>query len=106
MHELLMALPEQKRQDMARIATQFDHETRQRREQLAEERKKAAYLLGAEPFDKTAYMNQIDLIQKLRREVTQDTAEALAGIVAQCTADERRKLAEKLIERQNQSGGE
>ena len=102
LHEMVTVLPEQKQQELSPIVEQSDHDIKQLREQLSEEHREAAHLLEAEPFDKTAYQSQIDAIQKLRLQIGQNMADALARIAAQCTQEERRKLADKLIERQNQ----
>ena len=103
MHDLVMTLPEKKQQDLEKTIAQFDHDIKQLRDQLLDERKKAVHMIAAEPFNRDAYFVQIAVIQKVRAQITQNIAETLSHIIGQCTDEERKDMADKLIERLNQT---
>ena len=87
------ALPEQQRELFLTAMKQVEAQNKPLRAQLAKARKESLRLLRAEPFDRAAYMTQVERIQELRGQMLHTMAEAMAGLAGQFTAEERATLA-------------
>jgi len=73
-----------------------EQDTGELREQLSDAYKKAANLLKIEPFDKKAYLTQMQEIHRLRGQIMQRMAEAIAALAEQSTPEEKMTLADML----------
>jgi uncharacterized membrane protein len=96
MKEMSMTLPADQRERFETSMQQAEQDTGERRQQLSDARKKAAEILKAEPFDKKAYLAQMQEIQKLHGEIMQHMMETMAQLAEQSTPKERAALADML----------
>ena len=97
LHDLTAVLPEEKREKFEKPVAMYEHDAKQWRDQLTNERKKAAAIIQAKSFDKDAYFAQIQVIQRLRLRMIQNTAEMISHIAEQATDDEREDLGNVLL---------
>jgi uncharacterized membrane protein len=65
-------------------------------EQLTASRKKAAGLLKTEPFDRAAYLSEMERGHKLRGQMASKMALAIADVAEQFTPEQRAALADAL----------
>ena len=94
--EIAQQLPEDKRKHFEETMQTVEQDTGELRQQLSDARKKAATLLNADPFDKAAYIAQMQQIRQLYGQIQQRTVEALAGLAEQSTPEERQIFADML----------
>jgi len=96
MQEIAMALPTDKRERFEDTMEHAEQDTGELRQQLSDKRKKAISLLKAEPFDKAAYLAQMQEIHQLHGQIMQRMVEAVAGLAEQSTPEERATIADML----------
>ena len=94
LHEMAMALPEDKREHFEDTIRRMQQDTGDLQEQLTDGRKKAANLLKADPFDRDAYLAQMQRLHEVKGKIMQHMAETLAELSAQYSPDERAILAD------------
>jgi uncharacterized membrane protein len=88
------SLPADKRQILEKAMHQLDTEDEGFRDQLAAARAEATKLLQAEPFDKEAYLAQMQHIHEIHGQLMQHMAKAIADTAQQFTPEERVGLAD------------
>ena len=103
MSEIAASLPADKRSVVLSVLEHSEQDTGELREQLMDARKKAMQILKADPFDKDAYFSQVQRINKLRDQLIQRKAEAIAELAPQLLPAEREKMAELMRHNNNTS---
>ena len=96
MEEGLKKLPEPTQSRLREKFAQIRASSDQQRQQIDEARAETLRLLGAEPFDETAYDRQVSKIEELRAEMFKGMARNFKQIAKELSAEERRILAELL----------
>ncbi len=94
--EIVNSLPDDKRKLFKETMNSAEKATGELHEELDNARKEAANLLKAEPFDKEAYLSQVQHISELRGQVMQKMSQSVAALAEQFTQEERSILAETL----------
>ena len=94
--EIAMALPEGKRQSFQSAMDKAEQDTGELRQQLIDARNRVASILRADPFDKAAYLQQMQLIHTLHGQVMEHMIEVVAQEAEQSTPQERAILADML----------
>lgn len=93
------ALPAEKREMFTATMSQAMKDSRALYKEARRAQKKATELLGADKFDKTAYLAYMQQSQSMRSQVKNRMAEAVADVAEQCTQGERVALAGALKQR-------
>ena len=96
MQEIAMALPDDTRHNFEEVMDRAEHDTGELRQQLIDARNKSATLLKAEPFDKSAYLQQMQEIHTLHGPIMEHMAAAVAQVAEQSTPHDRAILADML----------
>ena len=96
MEEGLKKLPEPTQSRLREKFAQIRASSDQQRQQIDEARAETLRLLGAEPFDETAYDRQVSKIEELRAEMFKGMARNFKQIAKELSAEERRMLTELL----------
>jgi len=96
LQEIALALPQDKRHAFEDIMGRAEQDTGELHQQLSDARNKAATILKADPFDKAAYMGQMQTIHTLQGQVRERMVAAIAQVAEQSTPQERTLLADKL----------
>ena len=74
LQEMAAMLPEDKREHFEDVMGRAEQDTGELRQQLSDARKKATNLLKAEPFDKGAYLVEMQEVQQMRGQIMQRMA--------------------------------
>jgi len=90
-------LPPDKREHLKNIISHADKDIGALRQKLDDDRKKSADILKTEPFNKAAYLMQMQDMRQLRVQITDRTADAVVGLAAQTTPQERASMADILF---------
>jgi uncharacterized membrane protein len=93
LQDVAMALPADKREHVQDTVSHADLDISVLRQQLGEARKKAVSILKAEPFDKNAYLAQMQAIRQIRGQITERTTAVVTGLAAQSSPQERAAMA-------------
>lgn len=100
--EKLDALPEEKRALFEDVMKKTENDTQDLREALMDSRKRAGKLLKAEPFDRAAYMKEMQKGHELRGQMMQRMAASMADLAEKFTPEERAALAGMMRDRRMQ----
>lgn len=90
----MSALPEPMRGEATQALKRFEKENAALRRALKESRREAARLLAAEPFDKPAYLAQLERMRELRLQLSRRMGENIANLAEKWPAGQRAMLTE------------
>ena len=97
LQDVTAGLPADKRERFKDIISHGDQNLGALRQQLSDARKKAAAILKTEPFNKAAYLAQIQEIQQLKGQIATCMTEAVVGMAGQATPQERASMGDVLF---------
>lgn len=94
--EMAATLPPEKRDQFEAAMKKMADETDPIRKQMFEARKQSRDLLKADPFDKAAYLKQVDKVKTLSNQMMDSMAQSMGDMAEKLTPAERAQLADMM----------
>lgn len=96
LQEFTASLPAEKQKLLAEEMEKFSESMDKLGNEINEQRKGAENLLLSQPFDRQAYLTQMQHIYDLKKQIAVNWSEMTADIAQQCTPPERETLVQMI----------